>query len=243
MKKILLTIILAVFLLPNFARADITSSLTAWWKWDEGSGTSASDSTGNGHTGTLNGTASWSSGSKIGPFASIYTGVTGNGTSISSITTGTTWTFVTWFWVDSGAQSTYVNFIGQSATIDIGVKTSVNHMSFFYSSDHLGTATIGRDGWHHMVIVNNAGAITFYYDGASDGTFTSGPTFNANGMGCDGGTSGECLKGRLDDTRLYSRALSSADVTELFNFSGVTGSIRRFFFGAIMRFKGIIKFN
>src|SRR4051812_49333464 len=83
MKKLLLTIILAVFLLPNFAHADITSNLEAWWKCNEGTGTTAADATGNGHTGTLNGTAGWLVPGKIGAAACSYPGTSGNGVSFS----------------------------------------------------------------------------------------------------------------------------------------------------------------
>jgi hypothetical protein len=40
--------------------ATLTTSLKALWRFEEGTGTSAADSSGNGNTGTLSGTATWS---------------------------------------------------------------------------------------------------------------------------------------------------------------------------------------
>jgi len=47
--------------LTSIAKAD----LAAWWKLDEGSGTTASDASGNGNNGTLNGDPQWVAG-KLG---------------------------------------------------------------------------------------------------------------------------------------------------------------------------------
>lgn len=52
MRKILLTILfLSLF---STAHADYTSNLQGWWKFDEGTGSTVADSSGNGYTGTFN---------------------------------------------------------------------------------------------------------------------------------------------------------------------------------------------
>ena len=69
-------IVLAMFLIcfcPSFVRADIVSGLVGWWKFDEGSGTSAYDSSGSGNTGTLGNSPTWGGG-KIGPYALSFNG-------------------------------------------------------------------------------------------------------------------------------------------------------------------------
>src|SRR5205823_6247258 len=53
---------------------DITSSLVAWWKFDEGLGTTAADSSGGGRNGTLNNGPTWIAG-KIGSNAVNLDGV------------------------------------------------------------------------------------------------------------------------------------------------------------------------
>src|SRR5690348_6703426 len=45
--------------------AAVDPTLQAWWKFNEGSGTTAADFTGNGNTGTLTGGASWTTGAVV----------------------------------------------------------------------------------------------------------------------------------------------------------------------------------
>lgn len=62
---------------------DLHASLVAWWKLDEGSGTTAADSSGNGLTGTLYGLTAWTSTGKYGAAADFVSN--GVGLSNSSI--------------------------------------------------------------------------------------------------------------------------------------------------------------
>lgn len=192
---------------------DITTGLVAWWRFDEGSGTSAADATGNGHTGTLNSGVGWTTG-KIGTHAVAYPGTTGAGVSISSLTTGTTFTYAAWiFHAGSGGFS---NLISQDS--GHGIWVNGGKISFFGTSAS-NLTTMSDSVWYHVVVVNNGGAVTYYLNGVADGTATGGYSFPAAGMGADGGTGGEAFGGNHDDVRLYSRALSQADITALFNFT------------------------
>lgn len=47
----------------------IPNDATGWWKFDDGTGTTAIDSSGNGNSGTLKNGPTWSSAARIGPFA------------------------------------------------------------------------------------------------------------------------------------------------------------------------------
>jgi regulation of enolase protein 1 (concanavalin A-like superfamily) len=65
----LVLLILVLGLAPVSEAQTIDSSLDAWWRLDEGSGTTASDASGAGNTGTLNGGAAWTAGvSKTGVY-------------------------------------------------------------------------------------------------------------------------------------------------------------------------------
>ena len=58
---------MSVFLLSLVTQTSIADAdLVGWWKLDDGSGTTATDSTGNGHDGTLEGNAQWVHGYFVG---------------------------------------------------------------------------------------------------------------------------------------------------------------------------------
>src|SRR4029077_12833897 len=71
-----------------------TAGLQAWWKLDEGTGTSAADFTGNGHTGVLTGTPVWSPG-HVGRTSMQVDGVGGMST-MSPAFTFTQYTWAAW---------------------------------------------------------------------------------------------------------------------------------------------------
>ena len=195
--------------------ANVTNGLVGWWKFDDGSGTTAIDSTGNGYTGTLNGTTGWTSG-HIGPYAISYPGISGSGISISpTITTGTTFTYAAWIYIIPGGAS-YQNLFAYGSSV--GFWIIGGKLSFYYGTDHLNNTSITSNAWHHIAVVDNAGAVTFYLDGSADGTAASGPSFVANGMGADYGNSGEYFEGYQDDVRIYNRALTTNEITTIYNY-------------------------
>lgn len=203
----------------SVAHADITSNLVAWWKFDEGSGTTVADSTGNGHTGTLNGTAAFTSSSKIGPFAALYsTGGSNDGTTFASITTGTTFTYSAWIFPTGDSTGVYQNLMTQGS--NLGIWLHNGKIDYFSSNaDHVSNTTITLNTWHFVSVVFSAGSATFYLDGVADGTVSPVSAMSPNGMGCDPGAT-ECFPGRQDDVRFYSRALSSSDIAQLYLYSG-----------------------
>jgi hypothetical protein len=80
-----------------------------------------------------------------------------------------------------------------------------------------GTLTDGN--WHHLVITESGSTITIYIDGVSAG---SGSANNRTGVNTiklgsyDG--SGSFWNGNIDQVRFFSKALSGAEVTSLYNF-------------------------
>ena len=57
-------------------------------------------------------------------------------------------------------------------------------IDFYYSGDHQSGTVITRDVWHHIVVINNGGNLSFYLDGVADGLNVRGdaPSFNADNM-------------------------------------------------------------
>ncbi len=80
--------------------------------------------------------------------------------------------------------------------------------------------------WHHVVMVRQAGTTRFYLNGVQ-GTITSTATpLTPTGLiiGAEegvGGTGCRFWNGKIDQVRVYNRALSVADVTALYDFEKV----------------------
>jgi hypothetical protein len=92
-----------------------------------------------------------------------------------------------------------------------------------------GTSTLSEGVWHHLAVVLPAGSIytgTLYIDGVAVAT-NSAMTLHASDLGATtknwlgrsqfSGTSGTnpCLDGRLDEFRVYKRALSQQEIAVL----------------------------
>jgi len=94
-------------------------------------------------------------------------------------------------------------------------------------------ATIGIDlsniglsdatNWHHLVgVADTTNGMKFYIDGVSRGTDADTGGLNIDNDFIIGGRIGgdQVFDGIIDEVRVYNRALSAADVTELFNAGG-----------------------
>src|SRR5262249_30124977 len=81
------------------------------------------------------------------------------------------------------------------------------------------------DAWHHAAITLNQGVLTFYLDGAPDGSYSGVAAPAANnldlfiGAGHDstGGLSTYAFfPGKLDEVSFYNRALTPAEIASLY---------------------------
>jgi len=107
--------------------------------------------------------------------------------------------------------------------------------------------TLGTSTWHHIVLTYNATTLEGYLDGTSFGTL--GTSGNGAGSGVDifqvgqessgysGGTGGYC-DANIDEVGVWSRAITSAEVTELYN-SG-SGKAYPFTSGTIKSYNGTL---
>jgi hypothetical protein len=213
----------------------LDSGLAGYWKLDDGSGTSATDASTNGNTGTLTNGPTWTTG-QIGG-AVDFDGANDNVTTSKTVP-------------NSGTVSVWVN---TTATINssnsyyaIHATTSGGHMyvSFngfsggnrweFCYRGNFGTTvcmvgstytTNAHQGWHLLTAtwdVTKGG--TLFLDGRSITSSTS--TTNAfTSMSL--GLSTESLArwvGKLDEVRLYSRVLSADEMAELYRLTSPTGT-------------------
>jgi hypothetical protein len=220
-----------------------TNGLVGEWKLDETSGTAAVDSK-NGFNATVFGGAAFVPG-KIGNGLNLNNGTAGTGGKYAEMPSNATlndvqegdYTISAWFYPFS---------VPPNATTDnphwgIVLKAGF-HMGLVYQFDQkfsmrhyltgpvLKTAnsatTYPLNTWHHVVgvVSKAAGTVTLYVNGASVGS----GTFEAGAVARDYGTTrfriGKAFSwaadGKVDQVRIYSRALSAAEVGDLFHESG-----------------------
>lgn len=216
--------------------------LVGYWTFNEGSGTTAADSSGNGLTATLSNGVSWTTGIVGGA-------VSANGTNqfitIPSLNLTATSAASVAMWVNrtytSGAGDVLLEFssnfnsttnafglfpegagdCGVPAT-EIGLVGNSGYDIKCYTQPSSGV-------WHHLVVVYDytqsaANSVTFYVDGILQ-TALKQP-FSTNNSGKFGnypiylfsrGGNSNFSAGQIGDLQIYNRALSASDVQTLYN--------------------------
>jgi len=137
----------------------------------------------------------------------------------------------------SGANM-FLLFEGNNTACAIKLMVVDKNMSDTWLTWEGGNSIAGllNNSWHHVVLVYNAATsgLTLYIDGVANANVrtwgTHGPINIDNSaisevrLGCGPGTNygtddwlSSSWKGNLDQFRMYSKALSSAEVTELYN--------------------------
>ena len=226
----------------SFASAALTDNIISYWKFDESSG-NAADSAG---SNTLTNTSVSYVAGKINN-AGSYTGsesfgVADNGT----LRPANTLTISAWINFDSGAEAGGPIFVakgtnaGDSQSWDLRLHSTKK----IYYQGRVGggsyiaglTSTVmSPNTWYHVVFTRN-GTVTHVYLNGVDETLT-GVTSNAADFDYSTGNlsvgqfgSGfNFWKGKIDEVALWSRDLSSTEVTTLYN----SGTGLQYPFGAV----------
>jgi hypothetical protein len=220
--------VLVVAPAPRTAAAT-ASGLIAAYGFNEGSGTTTADATGNGHTGTLQG-ATWTTAGKYGGALSFNgsTSYVDLGNAADLQTTGSmtwsAWIFATSNPPDDGQIIAKSNGAGWQLkttpdtgqhTFGVGVSPTSSSLTQRYS-----TTVRALNTWYHVAGVYDATARTLniYVNGALDNGVLSGTVpasqFNAASENVTIGrrTGGFYFAGTIDEVRLYNRALSQTEI-------------------------------
>ncbi len=201
--------------------------LIGYWKMNESSGTqTVTDYSINGITGT----SSSSTNVSTGKFGNART-LNGTNESISIPDTsllrfGNALTFAVWVNINSG-WSGWRELIsrggwGSGWDIVIDPGTMDFRSSCLQSTDHyISTGLLTGSGWHHFVVTFDSAThnIISYRDGSqiTSVTTTSGTLCTSSGGNTIGLGQG-AFWGLMDDLRIYNRALSSSEVSNLYNY-------------------------
>lgn len=210
------------------SHADLRNGLIGWWKLDESSG-NAVDSSGNGKTGTPNGTAIVAGCKQSG--CRSFNGTSDRITSASFTGLGSSNRSVSvWFNVTGGSGSRRVFTLPADATavdtpaIVISVNTTTASIGFGGSPwDCYVIFTPTVNTWTHSVATVSGNQLTAYVNGVSVGSCTNSGGVGANPIGEIGRYNnhyGQYFQGLIDDVRVYNRALTAQEVGDLFK-SGI----------------------
>lgn len=212
----------------NPATPPLPIGLVAGWNFNEGTGTTAADVTGNGNTATLNDTPLWTAGRYGG---GITLDGSGDFLSVANAPTlnlsGSAMTFSGWVKPASGGtgdQVLFAKFYNGTMTapyyqygIELGGGVSPNF--YIGTSAGLQAASMGSslplNEWTHLAVSFDGSQARFYLNGdlaASRAlTATITPRDTPLHLGADIRPS-QFVNGTLDDARVYNRALGQTEV-------------------------------
>lgn len=246
MKKLIFILLLFIC---STAQADITTGLVGWWKLDEGTGTSAVDSSGNANTGILEGGATWVNPGKVGVSSvslsqgsSQYVQVANS----SSLNIGTNAvTMCGWVYqFDAIAGAGYRSVMAKrddslGAPYAYGINYGMTNPGNFqvYTSGTSGIAQFTYSppvsNWEHICATISSSPTQLYVNGVlfatasgnSGGISTDTASFHI-GSSDPPGTAIEFFNGQEDDIRVYNRVLTASDIYQVYQYTGyVTGRI------------------
>ncbi len=196
--------------------------LVGFWKFDEGgAATTTADSSGNGNTGTLNGSTipTWSSGASCKYGSCLTFAASGDYISIPHSSSLNIGGYAISFggWVDFTIVSNNSVLLDKNASYRIWSKSA--GLTYCAVSAAFVTYTSPASGWHHVFCTYNGTAIKAYLDGELLGSvaYSTAIATNANVLliGDRVGINTTFDKS-IDNVRIYNVALSDAQVKGLY---------------------------
>ncbi len=202
---------------------------TGYWKFDDGSGTTAADSSGNGHPGTLVNSPTWTTGELGG-------GIALNGTSqyvtVPALNFSSNTVTITGWVKRNGTQSDYTGIVfyrnGSGTASGISMRSSgvlAYHWNDNSSTYSWASGLTVPDGvWTFVALVITPSNATMYMQpvgaamqSASNAVSNAARLFSGlTYIGEDSG-GGRLFNGSLDDIRIYNTSLSAANIASLGN--------------------------
>ncbi len=208
---------------------------TTHWNLDEGAGTGTADAGTTANTGTLGTGASWTTG-PTGHGTAVALDGTANGLvagTTPGVRTDTAVSFSAWAKASAATANTAVlsingtNAVGATLGINAAGKWTFALTQTDVASPAVdaasATAAVATGAWVHLAgVYDGLSGMRLYVDNALAGTGTHTTRWNAAGalqvgrLRTTAAGYGGAFSGAVDDVRLYARALTAADVAQLF---------------------------
>jgi Concanavalin A-like lectin/glucanases superfamily len=199
------------------------------YQLQENGGSTTRDGSGNGNTVTLAAGATWTPAGHNGPAVSFDGSGTGYAAgSTAAVATNTSFSVAAWVYpTGAGGNRTAISQAG-TQTSGFALRIANNRWAFTVppadaanvAGDTVaGAATPAAHAWTHLAGVYNsaAGTITLYVNGVSQGSIAHSSGWNATGRlqlgrGLFNAAPADPWLGRIDEVRLYQRALTAGEV-------------------------------
>ena len=210
---------------------DITSGLVGHYTFDEGSGTTAIDSSLTGNHGTLFGGPTYTTG-QVGSNALSFNGNLDRVEAPDNATTDFgSGDFSVGFWFNSTYSGPQARLLGDAAdgggdgyifftngTNDLNLEVSSGPSAILLTADGL------FDGnWHHIIGTRSGADFTLYVDGHEADNWTGstlGDIDNSQPLRIGASSTFGDYDGLIDEIRIYDRAMTADDAIELFTDGG-----------------------
>jgi len=222
------------------APPDVTSGLSARLAFDETSGTSAADSTGNGKTGTLQTGASFAAGK-------INNGVSLNGSSgfvampfvfdpsTQADLTVTAWVSLTT--ANAGPPTILQQVDGSGTGRTWLYRNAAGQLaSFLGNAETTSNVTLLTGIWYHVALVKTGSSLQLYVNGEANGSPTTRTVESCIGamrVGTHKSRTNQYWNGLIDEVRFYNRALSGSELATVAAWSPVALQSQTITFGAL----------
>jgi hypothetical protein len=205
------------------AITNTVSGAAAWWKFDEGWGTKAYDSSGNGNTGRLVGGPTWTKGSYgtalsfsgAGQYVSVRERSSLEFSNVFSVS----------FWIKaSDVPNVDQRIVSKNYDWDVKLNGSAHVPQLTAGGEYAAlNYSLPMGTWQHIVFTYSSGVVNGYVNGVQQSfmfnTFTPGTVLPSYQYGLFIGADPSlqnCAKGLIDDVRIYGRELTPQEVQSLY---------------------------
>lgn len=197
--------------------------LVGYWTFDEGSGTTVYDSSGNGNNGTLYNSPLWQSGSSCESGSCILFNGTNNYINVpssSSLNPGMDLSLLSWVYWNGGTAEE--NIVTKENAYEYRVLSGVVNFATNPWSWRGGGTPVTTGQWYHVAVVHQGqGNQKIYINGIETYNAASGGSISSNTsvvtVGARGGGTQSFFNGLLDGVRIYNRALSAGEILTIYN--------------------------
>ena len=213
------------------------AGLLGYWKFDDGSGTTALDSSDYHNNGALSAGATWSTNAAPITIYANPGAISLNGTTTGIVTVPNsainklTNNFTVMGWVKPNSVSGTQRMISSARTLGhngwgFGLYGNALRLTTYGRKDYTSpSAGLAVGDWHHIAaVMDSSNTVKFYIDGLPLGsvTFTSPGIADSDDalligatMTPGSSTPTDLFNGLVDDVQVYNRALSDADIADL----------------------------